>query len=134
MALVAVVAALIMLCDAFTGIIWDGAFPLELKLVGTPKKEIIGVAHELLLRKERAEDCLPPRISPLHYERAPWADGQPLTVSVNCSGRATMLREVSFSQRRYMALRFDFVDGSRAFMTLDIPDGRVCRQVSVPAP
>src|SRR4051794_31863358 len=89
MGVIAAVAALLCVWDLSSCVVWDGSLPLHLRLVGSPKQPIKGVAYHLLIRKESAEEWLNPKFSDLYYVDSPWSDEPLATVMVSCSGRAT---------------------------------------------
>ena len=70
--------------------------------------------------------------NPLNLKRVAWSEGQPFTVQVPCGCRTTSSgRELSYTQFRLLVLRIAYLDGAVEFIPVEIPDGRVSRQVSV---
>jgi hypothetical protein len=74
-------------------------------------------------------------------ETSPWSasarpfQGKALTVPIPVSGTASPLgRELSWYQHRYLVVIGDRPDGSRRAKLVEIPDGRIAREVTVAFP
>lgn len=118
-------------------LIWDGSFDLTVRVdsrTGQPRS----VSCETFGSRDYAEEALSNLEPP---DRRAWStiadpfDGEPLTVCVAVSGRESPFgRELRRSQFRYLVVVAVLPDWSRAGKLVDIPDGRVSREVSVSFP
>ncbi len=117
--------------------VWDGGFDLTVNVSSTagPLKS---VSCQACGRREEAEEVLEYLLPP---DTRQWSavadpfDGQPLTVQVPVSGRASpMGRELRRSQFRYLVVIGQLNDGRRVGKLVEIPDGRESREVSVSLP
>jgi hypothetical protein len=76
-----------------------------------------------------------PRRLELDLEKVSCLEGQPFTVRVPCSGHTSALgREMKYWQFQLLVLHIEFADGKSTYVTVDIPDGRVAREVAVSMP
>jgi hypothetical protein len=124
-------------------LIWDGGYELTVH-VDTPADPPTAVACSAFGRREDAEHlCELSREAPaaaLFAEggRATLADpfhGQPLKVYIWVSGRESAFgREVSRSQQRFLVVGAEWPDGRRVCKVVEIPDGRVSREMRVTVP
>jgi hypothetical protein len=131
---VAIVAALFAY-DLLGTVIWDGAFPLEIELANRGEQQIIRVSADVLMQREWATivQTNPERIE-LNLKPVSWAEENPFTVRVPCSGtRSGLGRERSYMQFQLLVLRVEYADGTSEFATADIPDGRLQRKMFVEA-
>ena len=116
-------------------LIWDGSFNLIVR-VECPEGRPRAVTCEAFGRREYADEAVA-HLLPLESWSAvadPF-DGQPITVRVAVSGRESPFgRELLRSQFRFLAVIAVLPDGRRVGKVVDIPDGRVSREVSVALP
>jgi hypothetical protein len=118
-------------------IIWDGGFNLTVR-VSSSAGPLHSVRCQACGRREDAEYVLeyliPPDFRPWDTVADPF-DGQPLTVYVRSSGRASPLgRTLQRSQFQYLVVIGQLEDGRQIGKLVEIPDGRVVRQVDVSLP
>ncbi|MBX7102568.1 MAG: hypothetical protein K1X57_00700 [Gemmataceae bacterium] len=118
-------------------IIWDGGFDLTVR-IECPEGRPLAVTCEAFGRREYAEEAVAHLLPP---ESRSWStvvdpfDGQPITVQVAVSGRDSPFgRELRRSQFPFLAVIAVLPDGRRVGKVVDIPDGRVSREVSVALP
>jgi hypothetical protein len=136
-ALLVVVGAAAWVYTSTTHIIWDGGYDLTVRVLsdaGPPRS----VSCETFGRREYAEHAAAHRLPP---ESQMWSavadpfDGQPITVKVAVSGRESMSgRELRRSQFRYLVVVAVLPDGRRVAKVVEIPDGRMSRELSVTLP
>ena len=116
-----------------TWIIWDGGYDLtvHVEASGTPVR---AVDAQAFTSREVAEQAA----THLRTETGRWAttadpfDGRPLAVSVRTSGADSFFGwEVWRAQYRFLVVVVTYADGRRAAKLIDIPDGRVSREVRV---
>jgi len=117
--------------------VWDGGFDLTVNVSSTagPLKSVscqaCGGRKEA---EEVLEHLLPPDLGSRSAVADPF-DGQPLTVQVPVSGRASPIgRELRRSQFRYLVVIGQLNDGRRLGKLVEIPDGRESREVNVSLP
>jgi hypothetical protein len=124
--------------DVGLTVLWDGVFPLRVRIVAAGNPPIRRVAALSIA----SEDWLDPPTcdSEDWYLRKrqtvtdPYAD-QPFEVLVNCGGNQSGLgRERSYGQDRTLVVWVEFVDGRKARVCAPIPDGRRLRQLEVYIP
>lgn len=116
--------------------IWDGSFDLTVRVesrAGQPQS----ISCQALGGRETAAQVL----ADLSPPESRWSavadpfDGRPLIVHVPVSGRESPFgRELARSQFRFLVVIADLADGRRVGKLVDIPDGRVSREVSVVVP
>ena len=133
MAAVAAAGLALFVLDISLVSVWDGSFPLEVLLSGPSDQKVVEVAVEPLSRLEYADFL---RIDPtrlgLQPKTIPWTEGQAFEVRVPCSGRSSSFgRELSYFQFKLLVVRITYQDGVVDFFPVEIPDGRLSRQVSV---
>jgi hypothetical protein len=132
-----IAGALLWVYTSTTYIIWDGQFDLSVRVsssLGPPRS----VSCQACSHREQAEyvleHLLPPEGRLWSATADPFA-GEPLTVNVPVSGRDSMSgRELRRGQFRWLVVIAVLPDGRRAGKLVEIPDGRVCREVSVELP
>jgi hypothetical protein len=61
-------------------------------------------------------------------------NGQALKVNIYTSGRTFLFWNVERTQERFLVVISEWADGRRVCMVVDIPDGRVSREIRVPLP
>jgi hypothetical protein len=119
-----------------THIVWDGGFDLSVHVSSNPGPPL-SVTCQPFGRLEYAEYMLK-HLSPETRLWSVSADpfvGEPLIVHVPVSGRDSMSgRQLSRSQFEYLVVVAVLPDGRRVGKLVDIPDGRVSREVSVTLP
>jgi hypothetical protein len=118
-------------------LVWDGQFNLIVR-VESPESRLQSVTCEAFGQREQADVAvaylLPPESKSWSTVADPF-DGQPITVRVAVSGRLSLIgREIRRMQFRYLAVIAVLPNGHRMGKVVDIPDGRVCREVSVTFP
>ena len=136
-----VVAALLLFAGALlwvftsaTYIIWDGGFDLAVRVSchpGPPRS----VSCEACARRQDAEQVLehlqPPEAGSRSATANPFV-GEPLIIKVPVSGRDAMSgRQLSRFQFGWLVVIAVLPDGRRVGKLVEIPDGRVSREVSV---
>lgn len=139
-ALIAVVAVLALgvLAWEFVPVqvlIWDGSFDLTVRVV-CPEGRPRAVTYEAFGRREYADEAVAHLLPPESWSAVsdPF-DDQPITVRVAVSGRKSPFgRKLRRSQFRFLAVIAVLPDGQRVGKVVDIPDGRVSREVSVALP
>ena len=135
--LVIVVSAVVWVYTSTTHIIWDGGYDLTVRVSGDPGPPR-SVSCETFGHRQDAEEAAARRMPPgsrMWSTVADPFDGQPITVKVAVSGRDSMSgRELRRSQFRYLVVVAVLPDGQRVSKLVDIPDGRVSREVSVTVP
>ena len=114
--------------------IWDGGFDLNVH-VESRRPQPQSVTCEAFSHREQAQ-VVAVRWLPLGSStRSAIADpfvGQPLTVAVPVSGRRSPFgRELRWSQFQALLVIATYPDGLRVGQVVDIPDGRVNREVTV---
>jgi hypothetical protein len=117
--------------------LWDGRFDLTVRVSSDPGPPQ-SVACEAFPSRQYAEYALehlhPPETQSWKVTADPFA-GEPLVVSVPVSGRDSLLGwELSRFQFRHLVVVAVLPDGRRVGKLVDIPDGRVSREVSVSFP
>jgi hypothetical protein len=117
--------------------VWDGSFDLTVRVSSTAGP-LDAVSCQACGRREDAdyvlEHLLPPETRRWSAVADPF-DGQPLTVVVPVSGRDSPSgRELRRSQFRYLVVIGQWQDGRRMGKLVEIPDGRVFREIDVSLP
>ncbi len=132
-AILAVVLCLYRLLDSVQTLVWDGDFPLLVDLEDRSGRQIISVSALPVRGIEEADYYLAhDRNQGLELVDVNWVDGQPFTVRVVYSGTVSMSgRELSYTQFRSLLVRVEYADGASQRCSVDIPDGRSRRRVSV---
>ena len=117
--------------------IWDGGFDLTVQVSSTAGP-LRAVSCQAYSRREEAEHILEHLLPP---ETRLWSavadpfDGKPLAVAVPLSGRVSPCgRELLRVQFQYLVVIGQLKDGRRIGKLVEIPDSRVCREVSVLLP
>lgn len=117
--------------------VWDGSFDLTVR-VECPEGRPRSVTCEAFGRCEYADEAVAHLLPP---ESRMWStvadpfDGQPIAVRVAVSGRESPFgRELRRSQFRFLAVIAVLPGGRQVGKVVDIPDGRVSREVSVALP
>ncbi|WP_165225412.1 hypothetical protein [Aquisphaera insulae] len=126
-------AAVGLCLDSCAGAIWDGAFPLQVDLVGSGGHSIVAVAARSFASKDEIEHELAhPDCPESRLEEIRWGADQSFEVRVRCSGTKSMMsrRELSYFQHRFLLVRVEYADGARRVLSLAIPDGRVTRHLT----
>jgi hypothetical protein len=126
---------------------WVGGYDLTVHL-DTPTDPPSVVICAATLRRDNAEDTvanlrtLPPetRLTPAldiggcATVADPFA-GEPLTVHIKTVGRSSAFdRDLSRTQYRFLVVGAEWPDGRRVWKVVEIPDGRVSREVRVSLP
>jgi hypothetical protein len=116
--------------------VWDGGFDLAVTVTSSAGP-LRAVSCEAFGRRDYADEALEFLMSPM----SPWSarakpfGGEPLTVNVSTSGRASPSgRELSRFQFRHLVVIGEFHDGRRVGKLVQIPDGEVSRKLSVTLP
>jgi hypothetical protein len=142
--LVVVAAAVFAFCylSFTTHIRWDGGYELTVHMdnQGQPIRAVC--CQSMGGRQEDAERALEWTLASGRPESlGMWAavkeryDDQPVQVRVAVSGRDSYLGlELSRSQFRHLVVVVTYADGTRAGKVVEIPDGRVSREVRVSFP
>jgi len=117
--------------------IWDGGFDLTVNVSSTAGP-LRSVSCQAFGRREEADEVLkyllPPETRLWSAVADPFA-GEPLTVFVPLSGRESPSgRELRRFQFRHLVVIGELRDGRRTGKRVEIPDGRVSREVSVLLP
>ena len=114
--------------------IWDGGFNLTVH-VTSPAGPLHSVSCQAFGRREQTEEVLEYLLPPESLGYSAVADpfvGEPLKVYVPVSGRDSPSgRTLRRTQFRYLVVIGQWQDGRRAGKLVEIPDGRVSREVSV---
>jgi hypothetical protein len=121
----------------FYVIVWDGGFDLTVNVSSTAGP-LHSVSCQAFGRREEADEALenlrPPETRLWSAAADPFT-GEPLTVFVPPSGRESPCgREPRRSQFRHLVVLGELRDGRRTGKLVEIPDGRVSREVSVRLP
>jgi hypothetical protein len=122
--------------DCLLRVDWVGAFPLRVQLNRKGPRLISRISAQALMASEWAEELrIDPRRLELDLKPVPWVEGQPFTVQVPSSGRMSGFgRDLSYFNFQLLVLRIEYADGTSEYVTADIPDGRVKREVFVVVP
>jgi hypothetical protein len=120
---------------------WEtlGCGKFDLAVVVEPSGgRICAVTSEAFQRREEAESALeqltPPSSDWCSATEAPFT-GQPLKTRVPFSQRTSALgREIDYIQFHYLVVIAELQDGRRVGKLVDIPDGRMSREVHVGLP
>jgi hypothetical protein len=135
--LLLVAGALLWVYTSARWIIWDGGFDLTVRVSSHPGPPRAVSCQAFALREQAEfvlEHLLPPETRLWSAVADPFAD-EPLSVYVRVSGWASMSgRELRRFQFRYLVVIAVLPDGRRVGKLVDIPDGRVCREVTVELP
>jgi hypothetical protein len=114
---------------------WVGGFPLEVALEDRSGRSVVAVAVEPVDRISEAEFFLAHPESPeFHLKEVNWVAGQAFPVWVRCTGSSMSGRELSYHQHQALVVRIDYADGAHRLLSVEIPDGRIRRRVSVVVP
>jgi hypothetical protein len=126
------------LYDVGMTVLWDGAFPLTVRIAVAGDHPIRGVAALPVASADLLDT--PECDSEDWYLRKrqtvvePYA-GQSFEVLVDCGGNQSGLgRERSYGQLHILVVWVEFVDGRKARVSAPIPDGRRVRQLDVHIP
>lgn len=136
MVAVACMAVGLFVLDRIFGVIADGAFELEIRLVPPENREIVRVSVELLSELENFESLRAnPEKHGIIWKDVGWVKGQPFHVHVWWSRHESGIgRELKYAQYSCMILRVEFERGPPEYIIVDIPDGRVKRTIDVTVP
>jgi hypothetical protein len=136
-ALFVIIGLVLLLADNLVVAVWDGRFPMQVNLLGTKDRGIVEVACDTLDDQNYAGyvRTAPERLD-LDMKVVDWIEGEPFSVHVRTSGRTSGLfgRESSYFQHQLLVVGIMYKDGGVQFIPVEIPDGRVSRQVSVSIP
>jgi hypothetical protein len=112
------------------------AWPGTTNPAGSVGKQIVSVAAQAVRGTEEADYYLAHDQSlELQLDDVHWVAGQAFTVRVLCSGRESMSgRELSYTQFKVLLVRVKYADGANQLCSVEIPDGRSRRRVSVVIP
>lgn len=117
--------------------IWDGGFDLTVHVTSLAGP-LRSVSCQAFGRREQTEQVLQYLLPPETRLSSATADpfvGEPLTVFVRVSGRDSPSgRQLQRSQFSYLVVIGQWQDGRRVGKLVEIPDGRVSREVRVVLP
>jgi hypothetical protein len=131
-ALLCVVIAMLLL-SILSCRLWGGRFELTVKVTGDTGS-LQSVRCETYGNQESAEKAVKnPSLQDWSAKEEPFI-GQPLTIRVPMGGREYLLWESSWSQYRYLAIVGEMKDGKRISKVVEIPDGRISREITIAIP
>lgn len=136
-ALLLAVGAAVWVYTSATYIIWDGGYDLTVRVTSNPGPPQ-SVSCQARGRREDAEyvleHLLPPETQLWSATADPFAS-KPLTVHVPVSGRVSRSgRQLSRTQFHWLVVIAVLPDGRRVGKLVEIPDGRVSREINVELP
>jgi hypothetical protein len=118
--------------------VWDGSFPLTVH-VSVTDAEAVSIACDVFQRRDyadfAAQDSQLIEFRDWRAVKIEEFDGKPFEISVPVSGRTSLCgRDISRTQFQYLAVVAELADGKRISKIVEIPDGRVTRNVRVSLP
>jgi hypothetical protein len=116
--------------------LWSGRYFLNVQLEVKGDRPISRVSAKALMDKGWAEAIrLNPGWVSQDLEPVHWVEGEPFSVWVPCGGRTSALgRELSYFNFQLLVVRVDYTDGTSTYVTAEIPDGRLQRELHVAVP
>ena len=135
--LLLIAGGLLWLYTSVPWIHWSGGYDLTIHVKADPGL-VDSIACESFLRREDAEGAFGCRFASAFARCPAKADpfvGQPLTIYINQGGQDAMSgRELSRTQYRFIVVFGLLHTGGQVSKVVEIPDGRVSREISVELP